>query len=102
MSNIDVSADGAHLVSTGYDKTVRIWSTKTRRETACLVGHKAPVLELAWARGSDGGGLASGDRDGRMVRVYFYFEKLFIPVWAIRVTCFSIHSFCGTLLRVKR
>ena len=89
-------------MSTGYDKTVRIWSTKTRRETACLVGHKAPVLELAWARGSDGGGLASGDRDGRMVRVYFYFEKLFIPVWAIRVTCFSIHSFCGTLLRVKR
>ena len=54
------------------------------------------MLELAWARGSDGGGLASGDRDGRMVRVYFYFEKLFIPVWAIRVTCFSIHSFCGT------
>ena len=77
VSNIDVSADGGHLVSTGYDKTVRIWSTKTRRESTCLVGHKAPVLELAWARGSNGGGLASGDRDGRMVRVYFYSEKLF-------------------------
>ena len=64
-------------MSTGYDKTVRIWSTKTRRESTCLVGHKAPVLELAWARGSNGGGLASGDRDGRMVRVYFYSEKLF-------------------------
>ena len=83
VSNIDVSADGGHLVSTGYDKTVRIWSTKTRRESTCLVGHKAPVLELAWARGSNGGGLASGDRDGRMVRVYFYLEKLFIPMWAI-------------------
>ena len=70
-------------MSTGYDKTVRIWSTKTRRESTCLVGHKAPVLELAWARGSNGGGLASGDRDGRMVRVYFYLEKLFIPMWAI-------------------
>ena len=89
-------------MSTGYDKTVRIWSTKTRRESTCLVGHKAPVLELAWARGSNGGGLASGDRDGRMVRVYFYFEKLFIPVWAIGLTCFFIHSFCGTRRRVKR
>ena len=102
VSNIDVSADGGHLVSTGYDKTVRIWSTKTRRESTCLVGHKAPVLELAWARGSNGGGLASGDRDGRMVRVYFYFEKLVIPVWAISMTCFFIHSFCGTRRRVKR
>ena len=102
VSNIDVSADGGHLVSTGYDKTVRIWSTKTRRESTCLVGHKAPVLELAWARGSNGGGLASGDRDGRMVRVYLYFEKLFIPVCAISVTSCFIHSFCGTRLRVKR
>lgn len=59
-------------MSTGYDKTVRIWFTKTRRESTCLVGHKAPVLELAWARGGNGGGLASGDRDGRMVRVYLY------------------------------
>ena len=102
VSNIDVSADGAHLVSTGYDKTVRIWNTKTRRETACLVGHKAPVLELAWARGTNGGGLASGDRDGRMVRVYFYFMKLFILVWAISLTCSFIHSFCGTRRPVKR
>ena len=50
-------------VSAGYDKTVRCWSTKTRRETASLEGHRAPVLELAW---SSDGGLASGDRDGRM------------------------------------
>ena len=46
-------------------------------------GEFVDSFELAWARGSNGGGLASGDRDGRMVRVYFYLEKLFIPMWAI-------------------
>ena len=63
VAKVEVSHDGFVCVSAGYDKTVRCWSTKTRRETASLEGHMAPVLELAW---SSDGGLASGDRDGRM------------------------------------
>ena len=63
VAKVEVSHDGLVCVSAGYDKTVRCWSTKTRRETASLEGHRAPVLELAW---SSDGGLASGDRDGRM------------------------------------
>lgn len=64
IAKVEVSRDGTAVVSAGYDKTVRCWSTKTRRETASLEGHRAPVLELAW---SSDGGLASGDRDGRML-----------------------------------
>jgi len=64
VAKVEVSRDGTTVVSAGYDKTVRCWSTKTRRETASLEGHRAPVLELAW---SSDGGLASGDRDGRML-----------------------------------
>ena len=63
VAKVEVSHDGSVCVSAGYDKTVRCWSTRTRRETASLEGHRAPVLELAW---SSDGGLASGDRDGRM------------------------------------
>eukprot|EP00954_Amorphochlora_amoebiformis_P007881 609214-Amorphochlora_amoeboformis.AAC.1 len=29
-----------------YDKTVRIWDCKSRKQVACLKGHKAPVTSL--------------------------------------------------------
>ena len=35
--------DDVVFVSGSYDKTLRIWAGKTER--ACLVGHKAPVLD---------------------------------------------------------
>lgn len=65
ISSISVSSDGSYAISTSYDKTLRIWSMRSGRgsQSACLSGHKAPVLHLAWA--PDGPGhIVTGDRSG--------------------------------------
>ena len=53
--------DSGALLTASYDTTLRCWDLNTAAETACLRGHTAPVLDMAWSRG----GLAiSGDRSG--------------------------------------
>ena len=59
ISALGVGANAALTAS--YDTTLRCWDLNTAAETACLRGHTAPVLDMAWSRG----GLAiSGDRSG--------------------------------------
>lgn len=65
VSAIDVSQDGGLACSCGYDKTIRFWSVAglSGRETQCLRGHKAPIIEMAWRDAV----LVSGSRDGTLI-----------------------------------
>ena len=42
--------DTCTALSSSYDTTVRCWNLSSGAETACLRGHNAPVLDMAWAR----------------------------------------------------
>ncbi|CAD7938443.1 unnamed protein product [Amoebophrya sp. A25] len=50
------------VVSSSYDKTLRIWDLKSKRECVTLIGHTAPVLHLV--QSLEGSLLLSGDRSG--------------------------------------
>ena len=65
ISAIDVSADGSLACSCSYDKTIRFWDIHglSGKESQCLRGHKAPILEFAWQQNL----LVSGSRDGTMI-----------------------------------
>jgi WD40 repeat protein len=59
ISRVEVDASGLAL-SSAYDRTVRIWDLKSKREAACCTGHNAPVMTFA----VDAGIIVSGDRSG--------------------------------------
>ncbi len=67
VSGIAVSGDGGLACSCSYDKSIRFWdiarSGLSGRESQCLKGHKAPVMEIAWRQSV----LASGSRDGTLI-----------------------------------
>ena len=63
ISSVCTSASGSHVISTSYDKTVRVWHTQRGSEVTTLRGHTAPVLDLDWS--TEGQGLLlTGDRSG--------------------------------------
>jgi len=66
ISALLVAQEGSHCVSASYDKTIRIWNLRSGSETACLKGHKAPILDVVLEDGI----LLSGSRDG-MVQAWF-------------------------------
>ncbi len=65
-----VTTYGDAIVSGGYDKTVRLWSSTTKTELQSMTAHKAPVLCMAPSPSFDESGrpagfhVVSGDRDG--------------------------------------
>ena len=66
VSSVCVSASGGHVISTSYDKTVRVWNTQRGSEVTALRGHSAPVLCSTWSE--EGNGLLlTGDRSGMAV-----------------------------------
>lgn len=48
------------IVSSSYDKTVRIWTIAKGMQIACLKGHKAPILEMDVSEAS--ASIATGNR----------------------------------------
>lgn len=60
VSAVVVNKDGSLALSAGYDKTLRLWNLQSKSEAMALTGHKAPILDLAWGRGT----VVSGGRDG--------------------------------------
>ena len=46
--DVAFSPDGKQLVSTGFDKTVRIWDPATGKELHTLTAHTMPVLGVAF------------------------------------------------------
>ena len=63
VSKVIVTSKGGHAISCSYDKTVRIWNLRSKIESACMTGHKAPILEM----GMSNGGLITGSRDGQLL-----------------------------------
>jgi hypothetical protein len=63
ISSVCTSASGGHVISTSYDKTVRVWNTQRGSELTALRGHTAPVLGLDWST-KGCGLLLTGDRSG--------------------------------------
>jgi WD40 repeat protein len=63
ISSVCTSASASHIISTSYDKTIRVWNTRRGSEVTALRGHTAPVLDLDWS--TEGRGLLlTGDRAG--------------------------------------
>lgn len=60
-TSADFSSDGTLLVTSGLDKTVKLWSIPERRQIAGLTGHAGVVLSVAMS--PDGRSLVSGSLD---------------------------------------
>ncbi len=61
ITSLAVSADGVHVASGCYDRSIKLWDSKTAKEIVTLPGHRAPVTALALS--PDGKLLASGAGD---------------------------------------
>jgi WD40 repeat protein/uncharacterized caspase-like protein len=62
VSHVVVSADGAHVISSSGDATIRAWRLEDRTLTRVLPNHFVEISALA--QSSDGSFLASGDEAG--------------------------------------
>ncbi|CAD7927120.1 unnamed protein product [Amoebophrya sp. A120] len=60
-----ILAKGTLAVSASYDKTLRVWDLKTKREACTLAGHSAPVLDFLWS--SRGGSTTSSAQDSSFI-----------------------------------
>ena len=47
------SPDGKTIATAGFDNTVRLWETATRKEIESLEGHSKPVLAVAFSPTAD-------------------------------------------------
>merc|ERR1719517_428652 len=65
ISRVRTHAHQNFAISSAYDKTLRCWDLRSKREVACCTGHDAPILDFIWADSV----VASGDRGG-VVRVW--------------------------------
>mmetsp|Transcript_23019 Transcript_23019/g.58169 ORF Transcript_23019/g.58169 Transcript_23019/m.58169 type:complete len:674 (+) Transcript_23019:210-2231(+) len=67
ISRVRAQGQGRRFVSSSYDKTLRIWDLRTKRELCTLAGHTAPVLDFVWPEEGNNRSsnlLLSGDRSG--------------------------------------
>ena len=55
--------EGALAVTGSFDKTIKLWETKTGKETKTLTGHEGLVLSVDVS--PDGSAIASGGADNR-------------------------------------
>mmetsp|Transcript_20204 Transcript_20204/g.44934 ORF Transcript_20204/g.44934 Transcript_20204/m.44934 type:complete len:111 (+) Transcript_20204:10-342(+) len=66
-----VDTTGQYLATCSSDETIKIFAlsedgTEEIRQTACLTGHKSPVLTISWAHSKFGRLLAAGTFSGQI------------------------------------
>ncbi len=64
--SVEISRDDSLLLTTSYDTTARVWDLKTGKPIAELRGHAAPVVQAAFAPGSQEVVTASVDFTARL------------------------------------
>jgi WD40 repeat protein len=72
VSSLAFSSDGENLISSSWDKTVKLWQLKTDREIGIFAGHKASVSSVAIA--PDRSLIASASHD-RTIKLWRYVSK---------------------------
>jgi WD40 repeat protein/DNA-binding SARP family transcriptional activator len=72
VTGLDISLDGQRVVTSGSDKTVRLWSTSDAHDTIVLTGHTGAVRDAVFSPASDR--VASASDDGS-VRIWTVGER---------------------------
>src|SRR5215470_13916762 len=67
LASVAYSPDGKYLATGSYDRTAKVWDTKTNRELITLKGHQAAVEAVKFS--PDGTRLATGSYD-RTVKLW--------------------------------
>ncbi len=65
MTSVDLSPDGARIVTGSADTTAKIWDTRTRKEILTLNGHTQEVTAVRFSR--DGRQVLTASRDGTAI-----------------------------------
>jgi WD40 repeat protein len=61
VCSVCISSDGKKIVSSGYDKTIKMWNALTGYIIKSLVGHTDSVLSVCFSK--DNKTIASGSGD---------------------------------------
>lgn len=64
VTSIAFSPDGRHILSGGFDKTVRLWDVESGQEVRRFVGHECKIRSVAFS--PDGNLAASGSYESTM------------------------------------
>jgi WD40 repeat protein len=86
---LEFAPDGAHLVTSSGDGTLRVWDTASG-ESHPLRGHTAPVFDLALSRDGQRVASASGDRSVRLWRLALPPRDADLGPWLDNATRFVI------------
>jgi WD40 repeat protein len=67
ITSISISSNGRHLVTSGYDRTIRLWDITSGREVRKFLGHQSTVAAVRFSK--DGKFIVSGSAD-KTIRIW--------------------------------
>lgn len=85
---LSYSPDGKFLVSTGWDRTLRVWDTETWTEIKNFIAHDAPVSCVSYSR--DGKYVISGARDNSI--------RIWDSAWNVKYNLFGHQNTINAVL----
>lgn len=85
---LSYSPDGKYLVSTGWDRSIRVWDTETWTEIKNFIAHDAPVSCVSYSR--DGKFVISGARDNSI--------RIWDSAWNVKYNLFGHQNTINSVL----